>query len=139
MWPPQLPAYQILPSLSLINPWGPPLIGIGYSFISPVLGSRRPRRLANCPDHHSEPSGIASGSCGRSPGVGSDHWWNLTWAGPLIAAGLGRGFSGKLAIRYSLISLACSSVIGAPAALIMLTELSQSSRDLFEFTMLRRL
>src|SRR5262249_16747529 len=99
MWPPQLPAYQILPSRSLISPCGPPLIGIGYSFISPVVGLRRPSRLANCPDHHSEPSGIASGSCGRSPGVGSDHSRNLTCTEPLIGAGLGRGFSGKLAIR----------------------------------------
>src|SRR5262249_8298952 len=97
--PPQLPAYQILPSLSLISPWGPPLIGIGYSFISPVLGSSRPSLLANCPDHHSEPSGIASGSWGRSPGVGNDHSRNFTCTVPLIAAGLGRGFSGKLAIK----------------------------------------
>src|SRR5258708_31307203 len=99
MWPPQLPAYQMLPSLSLISPWGPPLIGIGYSFISAVLGSRRPSRLANCPDHHSEPSDIASGSCGRSPGVGSDHSRNLTCTAPVIAAGLGRGLYGKLPLR----------------------------------------
>src|SRR5258707_8142767 len=139
MWPPQLPAYQMLPSLSLISPWGPPLIGIGYSLISPVLGSSRPSRFANCPDHHSEPSGIASGSWGRSPGVGSDHCWNGTCAGPPIAAGLGRGFSGNLAIRYALMWPACSSVIGAPADFIILTVLSQSSDDLFELTMLRRL
>ncbi len=94
MWPPQLPAYQMLPSLSLIRPCGPPSRGIGYSFISPVLGSRWPSRLANWPDHHIVPSGIASGSCGREPGVGIGQIWNLTFTGPSIA-GFGRGNSGK--------------------------------------------
>src|SRR5215471_6874208 len=124
MWPPQLPAYQMLPSSSLISPWGPPLIGIGYSFISPVLGSSRPSRLANCPDHHSAPSGVASGSCGREPGVGVLHCLNLTWTGPPILAGAGRGFSGKTDIRYVLICLAWASSMRAPAAAIMLTVLS---------------
>jgi len=99
MWPPQLPPYQMLPSLSLIKPCGPPLIGIGYSFISPVFGSRWPSRLPNCPDHHSVPSGIASGSCGREPGVGVAHSRNFTLTGPSITTGFGRAFSGKLAIR----------------------------------------
>src|SRR5450631_1344985 len=139
MWPPQLPPYQMLPSLSLMSPCGPASRGIGYSFISPVLGSRWPSRLANWPDHHSVPSGAASGSCGREPGVGTAQIRNLTFTGPSIATGLGRGNSGKDAVRYCLISLAWSAVIGAPAFFIMSTVLSQSSGDLFEVTRLRRL
>src|SRR5580700_1147832 len=129
----------MLPSLSLISPCGPASRGIGYSCISPVLGPRRPSRLANCPDHHSVPSGIASGSCGREPGVGVAQIWNLTFTGPSIATGLGRGNSGKDAIRYCLISLAWSAVIGAPAFFIISTVLSHSSGDLLEMTRLRRL
>src|SRR5258708_27366332 len=139
MWLPQLPAYQMLPSLSLIRPCGPATRGIGYSFIAPVLGSRGPSRLANCPDHHTVPSGAASGSCGREPDVGVAQMWNLTLTGPSIATGFGRGNSGKAPIRYCLISLAWSAVIGAPAFFIMSTVLSQSSGDLLEVTRLRRL
>src|ERR1700686_4105128 len=136
MWPPQLPPYQMLPSLSLIRPCGPPRTGIGYSFISPVLGSSRPSRLANWPDHHNAPSGVASGSCGGEPGVGTSQMSNLTCTVPEIAAGLGRGNSGKAATKYFLISLAWSAVIGAPPFFIMSPVLSQSSGDLFEVTRL---
>src|SRR6516165_6047569 len=87
MWPPKLPAYQMLPSLSSIRPCGPAGLGNVYSRSSPLWGSRRPSLFANCPDHQIEPSGIASGSWGREPGVGVSHARNSTFAGPSITTG----------------------------------------------------
>src|SRR5262245_15101663 len=90
------PVYQILPSLSAVNPCGP-LLGVfnGYSFIIPVLGSRRPRTLAHIPVHQIAPSEVASGSCGREPSEGTTHSLIVTFTSPGMITALGFGFSGK--------------------------------------------
>src|ERR1700751_4359638 len=64
----------MLPSLSSTSPCGPDL-GVlrRYSLNSAVLGSRRPKRLAICPVYQIDPSGVASGSCGCEPRVGTTH------------------------------------------------------------------
>jgi len=84
------------------------------------------------------PSGVASGSCGREPGVGVSHCLKSTWAGPATTTGFGRSSPLKFTLRYSEIWVTCSSVIRAPAAFIMKTASRHSSGDLLLFTTRRR-
>ena len=73
----------------------------GNSLNVPVFGSRRPSTLVICPVYQSAPSRVASGSCGRDPGVGTCHSLIETRAGPGITMPTGFGFSGKFLVRYS--------------------------------------
>src|SRR6188768_4261989 len=73
----ELPVYQMLPSLSTVNPCGPePGVLSGNSFRSPDRGSTRPSTLDHWPVHQIAPSGVASGSCGRDPSDGTTHSLN---------------------------------------------------------------
>src|SRR6266705_5906517 len=71
---PKFAVYQMLPSLSAVNPCGPALGVRRYSLIWPVFGSSRPSTLANCPVYQRAPSGDARGSCGLDPVVGWAHF-----------------------------------------------------------------
>src|SRR3954469_7742901 len=91
----------MLPLLSAVSPCGPDsAVGSAYSLIAPVFISTRPSRFENWPVYHKPPSGVASGSCGRDPSVGTAHSLNVTFAGPSIKTAVGRGFSGKFVARY---------------------------------------
>src|SRR5262249_62249662 len=92
----------MLPSLSAVSPCGPdPGVFVLNSFISPVLGLRRPMTLANCPVHQIMPSAVASGSCGRDPRLGTIHSLMLTCTGPGMITAVGRGFAGEVFGRDS--------------------------------------
>src|SRR5262249_10817409 len=109
---PVLPVYQMLPSLSSTKPCGPECAVLsGYSLILPVVGSTRPSTLAICPVYQSDPSRAASGSCGREPGVGACQLLNVTFTGPSTLTPEGFPFSGKVLIRYCVISSTCSPAI----------------------------
>jgi hypothetical protein len=77
--------------------------------------------------YQSAPSGVASGSCGRAPGVGTSHSRNETCTGPAITTGPGLAFVGKLSIRYRATVAFSASDNRAPAATIMLTTLRHSA------------
>src|SRR5438132_13719846 len=105
MYPLLLAVNQMLPLLSATRPCGPdPSIGNGYSLICPVVVSTRPSLLANCPVYQSAPSGVASGSCGREPLVGTAHSLKLTLELPRTITAGGLGFSKKCAARYSVMT-----------------------------------
>src|SRR4029079_16617800 len=107
---------QMLPWSSAVSPCGPDSgVGKANSLTAPVFMSTRPRRLENCPVYHRPPSGVASGSCGRDPSVGTAHSLKLTFAGPSISTADGRGFSGKLVARY-VVTLSATS--GGNAAIV---------------------
>src|SRR5207249_8279070 len=75
----------MLPLLSSSRPCGPEWgVLSGNSLNVPVFGSRRPSTLVICPVYQSAPSRVASGSCGRDPGVGTCHSLIETRAGPGI-------------------------------------------------------
>src|ERR1700720_2752473 len=62
------------PVLSATRPCGPePDVLSGYSLNWPLLGSNRPSTLALKPVYHREPSGAASGSCGKVFAFGRSH------------------------------------------------------------------
>src|SRR5262249_9814223 len=92
---------EMLPSLSSVRPCGP-VCGVlsGYSLIAPVLGSRRPSLPDSCPVYQIAPSLVASGSCGREPGVGTCQSLIAASTGPAMTTAAGRGRSGKFLIRY---------------------------------------
>src|SRR5690349_3802808 len=91
----------MLPSLSAVSPCGPDsAVGSAYSLTAPDCVSTRPNRLENWPVYQSPPSGVANGSCGRDPRVGTAHSLKDTFAGPSITTAGGRGFSGKFVARY---------------------------------------
>src|SRR5229473_3800310 len=97
---PVFPVYQMLPSLSSTRPWGPEWAVLsGYSLNCPVFGSSRPSTLAICPEYQTAPSRVASGSCGRDPGVGTVHTLIETRAGPGRSTPAGFDFSGKFLDR----------------------------------------
>src|SRR5579862_308036 len=80
----------MLPSRSATRPCGPSLGPLsGNSFISPVLGSRRPSLLTICSVNQSEPSGPTAGSCGWPPLLGMSHSRMVTWRSATVAADLG--------------------------------------------------
>src|SRR5262245_53696732 len=91
----------MLPSLSSTRPCGP-VCGVlsGYSLIAPVLGSRRPSLPDSCPVYQIAPSLVASGSCGREPGVGTGQSSIFASTGPGMTTAAGRGRSGKFLMRY---------------------------------------
>src|SRR5437870_7271074 len=99
---PVFPVYQMLPSRSSTNPWGPECVVLrGYSLKRPLVGSSRPSTLAIWPVYQSDPSAVASGSCGRDPGVGTCHSLIETFAGPGISTAAGLAFSGKFLVKYA--------------------------------------
>src|SRR5712664_2632540 len=62
------------PVLSATSPCGPePGVLSAYSLNWPLLGSNRPSTLALKPVYQSEPSGAASGSCGKVLAFGRSH------------------------------------------------------------------
>ena len=85
----------------------------------PVFGSSRPSTLAICPVYQRAPSTVASGSCGRDPGVGTGHSLNETFTGPGITTPTGLGFSGNVLTRYAVIVASWSGGIGMPLLIIM--------------------
>src|ERR1700730_17224348 len=102
MYPFALAVNHRLPSLSNARPWGPdPGVFAGYSLNSPVLGSNRPRTLANMPVHQIVPPGPGSGSWGREPRLGTAHSLIDTVTDPGITTAGGLGCSGKFLARYS--------------------------------------
>src|SRR5258706_1474865 len=127
MWLPKFAAYPILPSLSSMSPCGPAFGGSGYSLIWCVFGSMRPSRIANCPVYQIAPSGVASGSCGREPGVGTSHSSIDTLTGPGTTTAAGFGLAGKLLARYCTTVSNWSLDNGAPTLTIMLMLLRHSS------------
>src|SRR5579863_8728021 len=91
---------QMLPCLSITRPCGPDIgLLVRYSLMLPVFGSMCPSRLAMCPVYQIVPSGAASGSWGRVPGVGKFHSLKDTSTLPGMAAGAGPGFAGKFLIK----------------------------------------
>ncbi len=97
MW---FPVNQMLPLLSSTSPCGA-VSGVlsGNSLTWPVFGSTRPSRLVICPVYQMAPSRVASGSCGREPGIGTCHSLMSTRAGPGMITAAGIGFSGKFLAR----------------------------------------
>src|SRR5713101_3924215 len=77
--------------------------GILYSVTAPDFGSSLPTRAPVCPVYQIDPSLVASGSCGRDPGVGTCHSLIETLVGPGITTPTGFSFSGKFLARYSVI------------------------------------
>ena len=69
----------------------------------PDFGSRRPSAFTIWPVHQIDPSRVASGSCGRDPGVGTGHDVIDTVPGPGTTAPAGLAFSGKLFVKYAVI------------------------------------
>src|SRR5579864_3671832 len=110
----------MLPSLSAVSPCGPDCaVFRGNSLITPVRGSSRPTTFAICPVYQMKPSAVASGSCGREPGVGTLHSLIETLALPGTRAARGPGLGGKFLAKYSATKLIWSSRTGAPALYIM--------------------
>ena len=81
------------------------------------------------PVYQMAPSGVASGSCGREPGVGNCHSLKLTCTGPATMTGAGFGLPGKFLIRYAVTVSFCAADSGVPADTIMLTTLCHSSGE----------
>src|SRR2546422_9225947 len=69
----------------------------------PVFGSTRPSILVIWPVYQSDPSLVASGSCGRDPGVDTCHALIETLAGPGITAPAGFPLFREVFGKYSLI------------------------------------
>src|SRR5262245_66636286 len=90
----------MFPSLSATMLCGLAAGGKGYSFISPVLGSNLPTRLAHIPVHQIDPSGASIGSRVRCPRVGVIHSVILIFASPDTSDGRRSGVSGNFEARY---------------------------------------
>lgn len=120
--PELLPVNQRLPRLSAVMPCGP-VCGVLslYSLAWPVFWSIRPTTFAVCPEYQIMPSGVAHGSCGREPGVGTGHSVIAACTAPETIAAAGFGFSGNDLIRYSVTTGHCSGVTGASMFCIIWT------------------
>jgi hypothetical protein len=78
------------------------------SSISPVLGSRRPARLAHMPVHQIEPSFASTGSRERCPSVGTIHSIMSICVSPATSVGRLLTSSGKCSAKYAAIVSDCA-------------------------------
>ncbi len=81
----------------------------------------------SCPVYQIAPSLVASGSCGREPGVGTCQSLIAASTGPAMTTAAGRGRSGKFLIRYCVSGSTSSLGTGTSKLSIMRMTVCQPS------------